>query len=1137
VHELDDIRRWYVGNLASHVEALERVRTTPQGMAESLASVRRLAHSLRGSGATYGFPAISAAAAAVEDAPDAEVAPRIEGLLTTLRAAIAAAPVPTILLIEDDEAVIRLLERVLAESGKTVVAARSASEARELLRSLTPEVIILDLVLPDCDGRNLLLELRAGQATATTPVLVLTCKGGALTRSECRALGATDFVEKPFDALRVASSVETMTHRPVPTELSLERPSRQRTRAALEEALAAGSGPDAWVGVVEVDDLAGVAAREGQPAADEAVRRCAGVLEATLGPSDVFTRQPGGAFVVLLEGDAPPARLDHASTAHVVTGARGEPVRVTCTSGAARAARSAGLPAALETAARAVAARRASAAAPPAARPCVLLADDDDVVAAPLVRALEQQGLDVCHVHDGAAALSLIGVREFALFVVDVRMPFVDGFEVLSRIRALPALAGIPVVMFTAVGSEADVCRAFEIGADEYIVKPFRPAEAVARVRRLLARPAPRPVAGPPPPDIAAGDTMAIDVPAQRAAVGSIHEQFDKYEVLERLGEGATGKVFKARHKLLGTVVALKVLHASLAQDATLRERFLREARAASQLVHANAIAVRDCGVMPDGRLYMIQDFCPGTSLRALLSSEGRLPPARAVALTRQCLGALAAAHAQGIIHRDLKPENILVDTDGTGAPRARICDFGIAKVDGAASAGLTGHFVVGSPAYMSPEQASGQAVDGRSDLYSMGCVLYELLAGSPPFRASSAMGYLKAHLEQAPEPPSKRGVTLPRGLGAIVLKVLAKRPGERPSTAEELSHLLEACLEAAPLEARAADPARASRPPVGLLAFVANMGSNAIAVFDVSRQTGALTPTGDPISTSACPMALATHPGPARLYVVHDSRGPITSYAIRDRRLTQEARADGGGAVAIAVAPDGRFAYTACASANTVAIHAIDGAALVPVGQALAGVNPKALAVHPSGRSLYVATRGSSEVIAFSVDRRTGALARVGAAQVGAGPRAMVLDRAGRFAYVASTGSGTIATLAIDAGTGLARPCADPTPAGTEASALALDEAGRTLLSCDTKGRRLRAFRVSADGLLQAAGSCETGAVPCAVACAGAFVYVANYGSSEVWVFEVDARTGAPGLVAKVHSGGKAPYAIVLADASARSP
>ena len=239
-----------------------------------------------------------------------------------------------------------------------------------------------------------------------------------------------------------------------------------------------------------------------------------------------------------------------------------------------------------------------------------------------------------------------------------------------------------------------------------------------------------------------------------------------KFEIESILGSGAMGVVFKARHVSLEVPVALKVLHAELAADERFSKRFRLEAKIACSVAHASSVRTIDCGAEADGTLYLAMEYVDGRDLFALLAQRGRLSARRSAHLMSQVLSALAAAHAVGIVHRDVKPENILVvlgeDDDGNPSEIAKVCDFGIASIvsavndgRGAGGARLTQGMVVGTPAYMSPEQARGQSVDGRTDLYAVGVVLYQLLTGSLPFDASEPLSAFKIFTRVTANPPS----------------------------------------------------------------------------------------------------------------------------------------------------------------------------------------------------------------------------------------------------------------------------------------------------------------------------------------------------------------------------------------------
>jgi len=274
----------------------------------------------------------------------------------------------------------------------------------------------------------------------------------------------------------------------------------------------------------------------------------------------------------------------------------------------------------------------------------------------------------------------------------------------------------------------------------------------------------------------------------------------DTYEILQKLGQGGMGAVYKARHRLLEKDVALKVIAAHMAQDQRFRARFLREAKVAMEFVHRHAVQIRHFAITREGICYMTMDFSPGESLQSILKREGALPARRAAKIMRQILEAVAEAHRKKIIHRDLKPDNVIVEKEGDD-DWVKVLDFGLAKVsttaDGAAQE-LTlsegNDKIVGTPAYMSPEQACGEDADHRSDLYSCGIILYQLLAGQVPFQAPTASAVMRKQVSVPPPPLAKvkPGLELPEGLEALVQKALAKEPAERFQSADQFAFALE---------------------------------------------------------------------------------------------------------------------------------------------------------------------------------------------------------------------------------------------------------------------------------------------------------------------------------------------------------
>jgi serine/threonine protein kinase len=287
------------------------------------------------------------------------------------------------------------------------------------------------------------------------------------------------------------------------------------------------------------------------------------------------------------------------------------------------------------------------------------------------------------------------------------------------------------------------------------------------------------------------------DDEAEPDLIGS--EVDGRYRVLELIGEGGMGKVYLAEHVEIGKRVALKVLHPSYSRMPDLVERFRREARAASKIGHPNIVDVTDSGTTADGSVYFVMEYLEGVELGSVIEREGALDVARALKITGQICRALAAAHREGIIHRDLKPENIfLITRDGT-ADVVKVLDFGIAKTTEAEAARerrLTSPgMAMGTPEYMSPEQAAGRAADARCDVYALGAIMYEMVTGVPPYCGDNFMEILTKKATQDPTPPGMVRSELPSQVSDLVTAAMARTPDDRPQTMEALEYELNKCL------------------------------------------------------------------------------------------------------------------------------------------------------------------------------------------------------------------------------------------------------------------------------------------------------------------------------------------------------
>ena len=314
-------------------------------------------------------------------------------------------------------------------------------------------------------------------------------------------------------------------------------------------------------------------------------------------------------------------------------------------------------------------------------------------------------------------------------------------------------------------------------------------------------------------------EEIALDFLQPSTKPGSLG-RLGHYEVLEALGRGGFGVVLKAFDERLHCVVAVKVMGPRLAATSPARKRFLREARATASIRHENVVAIYAVEEQPIPHLVM--EYIAGQTLQQKLDQTGPLETSEVLRLGQHVAGALAAAHAQGLIHRDIKPANILLECGVE--PRVKVTDFGLARAADDASLTQSG-FIAGTPMYMAPEQARGEAIDHRADLFSLGSVLYVMCSGRPPFRASTTLAVLKRVTEDAPRPIREIIPEVPEWLCALIAKLHAKEPADRFASAKEVADLLGRCLsevqqpgsvQPSPLIPRAApEPAAVATGPI----------------------------------------------------------------------------------------------------------------------------------------------------------------------------------------------------------------------------------------------------------------------------------------------------------------------------------
>ncbi|NIO69140.1 MAG: protein kinase, partial [Anaerolineae bacterium] len=287
-------------------------------------------------------------------------------------------------------------------------------------------------------------------------------------------------------------------------------------------------------------------------------------------------------------------------------------------------------------------------------------------------------------------------------------------------------------------------------------------------------------------------------------------EKFGKYKIIEEVGRGGFADVYKAIDTTLDRTVALKFLEPRLLREPTFVERFQREAKLAANLKHPNIVIIHEFG-WEAGTVYMAMEFLEGRTLKEVILEEGALPPGRIVNMVGQMASALDYAHRRGLVHRDIKPSNIMVRADG----HVTVMDFGIAKAATLTAWTTTGR-IFGTPEYMSPEQAEGKALDARSDVYSLGVVVYEMITGKVPFSGTTPLSIMRGHADKPPPRPSGINPDVSSVVEAVLLKALAKKREERYQSAGEMARALKEAIEArAKVTPIPPEPEVAVPPPV----------------------------------------------------------------------------------------------------------------------------------------------------------------------------------------------------------------------------------------------------------------------------------------------------------------------------------
>jgi CheY-like chemotaxis protein len=412
----------------------------------------------------------------------------------------------------------------------------------------------------------------------------------------------------------------------------------------------------------------------------------------------------------------------------------------------------------------------------------ILVVDDLPANRDLMTRRLERSGFRVLSAAGGPEALETLRRQPVDLVLLDIMMPGMTGLDVLRTVRLTRSPASLPVVMVTAKTDSADVVEALSLGANDYVTKPVDYPVALARIRAHLGI-----------RQAVQADVEAVEPRSPAHAVaGTVLG--GRYRLDSLIGGGSFGTVFRARHLELDREVAVKVLATSAGTDPEALARFRSEGVSACRVQHPNAVAVLDFGVNPGGVAYLVMELLHGRSLEKDLEGMSPLPPRRCAEIVVPVCSALAAAHAAGVVHRDIKPSNVFLHQTAQGEV-VKILDFGIAKMTGEAAIGqalTVDGSLLGTPAYMAPERFRRGPYGPKSDIYSVGAMLYEMLTGRLPFIPGSAdpLALVAMQAEEEPPPLRSRCPLASPALAALVKAALSRSPEGRPA-AEALARRL----------------------------------------------------------------------------------------------------------------------------------------------------------------------------------------------------------------------------------------------------------------------------------------------------------------------------------------------------------
>lgn len=426
----------------------------------------------------------------------------------------------------------------------------------------------------------------------------------------------------------------------------------------------------------------------------------------------------------------------------------------------------------------------------------IIVVDDTSINRILLTEILVAEGYEVESAANGTEALALIERSAPDLVLLDVQMPDMTGYDVCAKLKLETRTRAIPVIFISALDDVHEKLRGFQAGGVDYVTKPFEPAEVLARVgahanvyrlQHELNRRNAELQRRNEQLMLAQERTQQIFFALSEALPGSIVDE--KYRLDVKIGEGGFGAVYKATHLQLQRKVAVKVLRPGPQTGADALARFRREGIAACRINHPNAVEVLDFGVSDSGIAYLVMELLTGNTVSDLLHANRTLPVARCAEIVAPVCDALAAAHAAGIVHRDIKPQNIFLHRDGEQEV-VKVVDFGIARLIDAPTQNESEQLtqqgsLIGTPEFVAPERLFGYDYDDRSDIYSVGVMLYNMLSGEMPYPLPATAGFVEMVRLHIHSKPRLLPVAAPPRVTEVVMRSLAAEPGARPPLTE----------------------------------------------------------------------------------------------------------------------------------------------------------------------------------------------------------------------------------------------------------------------------------------------------------------------------------------------------------------